>query len=235
MGAAQSTSHAETINEVVAAAIVENVMGCSAGIEQDQILNLSGNVIGNRFEQSATVNVNCLQDLKNTTELQTKIANKIKQKAEADLIPLAGTSATVITRIKNHVATRLNIANIVKCAASVKQRQIITVEPGSNVVKNVFVQNANSTVNCIQKALNNMKFANGLVSETESAATTKFSTTAAIIIIVLFITIIIVGFLVLYIIKEVKTPSTPGGGGGGGGGGLNPQMMQQAMQMMPHK
>lgn len=205
MGAAQSTSHAETINEVVAAAVVENVMGCSAGIEQDQILNLSGNVIGNRFEQSATVNVKCLQDLKNTTELQTKIANKIKQKAEADLIPLAGTSATVISRIKTHVATKLNIANIVKCAASVKQRQIITIEPGSNVVKNVFVQNANSTVNCIQKVLNDTKFSNDIVSETDNAATTKFSTAAAIIIIVLFITIIIIGLIVFYIFKKMTT------------------------------
>jgi len=204
MGVSSSKSAIDVINEAVANVIVKSLLACSGKVVQQQSIRLSGNVSDTTIKQTAVVEIRCLQNLQLTADLQTKIANAIKQASEAESIPLSGTYAESLSAIKNYVGTNLNISNIANCSASVNNRQEVIVDPGSNIKRVSLVQNANVVANCMQKALNNLKFAQGLVSTVENKSATRGSPVVAIVVILVVIILICGGGVFAYFYVENK-------------------------------
>ena len=204
MGVSSSKSAVDVINEAVAEAIVKSLLACSGKVVQQQSIRLSGNVSDTTIKQTAVVEISCLQNLQLTADLQTKIANAIKQASEAESIPLSGTYAESLSAIKNYVGTNLNISNIANCSASVNNRQEVIVDPGSKIKRVSLVQNANVVANCMQKALNNLKFAQGLVSTVENKSATRGSPVVAIVVILIVIILICGAGVFAYFYLENK-------------------------------
>ena len=213
MGVSSSKSAVDVINEAVANAIVKSLLACSGKVVQQQSIRLSGNVSDTRIKQSAVVEISCLQNLQLTADLQSKIANAIKQASEAESIPLSGTYAESLSKIKNYVGTNLNISNIANCSASVNNRQEVIVDPGSKIKRVSLVQTANVVANCMQKALNNLKFAQGLVSTVENKSATRGSPVVAIVVILVVIILICGGgvFAYFYLENEKDNKNRPPG------------------------
>lgn len=170
MGASQTKNAVDVVNEAIITCTIRNVSDCSARLEQSQQVHFSGTGWFNRVEQSATINVSCLQQLRMTNELSTQMAQQIQQDAAAQAIALmpSYSGSENETRLKNHIETHVSTTTIQQCAASATQRQIVTFEGFQ--FGNAAIQTLDIFSKCMQDALNANNIAQSIVQDVSQTA-----------------------------------------------------------------
>lgn len=171
MGASQSKTSVDIVNTSIIDCITNNINSCSSQLTQNQQVSFSGFGLFNSVFQSASLNVQCLQNITMTTDLSTKIAQQIQQDAEASAVALlpsySGSSNT--TNISNYIQTKLTTNIIQTCAASALQNQQVSfsgVQIGSAAT-----QTLDLFSKCMQTALNNSNISQGLVQDVTQKTT----------------------------------------------------------------
>lgn len=175
MGASQSTSSVDIVNNSIITAITNNVNNCSASSTQTQTVQLGGIGIGNSISQSASLNISCLQKVTMTTQLSTQIAQQIQQDATASAVALlpsySGSSNT--TKLANYIQTKVTTNIIQNCATSALQNQNIATS-GIQIGDSVN-QTLNLFSSCLQNALNNNNISQGVVANIAQTSTATTS------------------------------------------------------------
>src|SRR6185437_7767550 len=79
MGVSQSKTSVDVVNQSIITAITNNVNSCSSSLNQNQQVSLSGVGIFNWFSQSASLNVQCLQQATMTNDLSMQSPSKFSK------------------------------------------------------------------------------------------------------------------------------------------------------------
>ena len=141
MGASLSTNVANTISEDVAKVIKETQSSCMTFSEQKQDISVGAggtiNFQGGRLEQSASVDMNCISKLSDSSELESNLKKEIAGETSSKIDGLAfGVSmATNVSNSVDNIVKDINIKQISKQVASNLQTQSIS--GGDKAVINV--------------------------------------------------------------------------------------------------
>lgn len=135
MGGTTSKARSEIISNLAISAVQETVQNCVTNATQQQIIDVGyvgGNVdiSGSTFKQAMSVDLSCVMNSKNSSEISAAIANVIVQNANAEseglLVPPGGTEAEVITDLENNLSVALRQSDIQNSISNVSSEQRIT-------------------------------------------------------------------------------------------------------------
>ena len=226
MGGQYSTIKLETndIIDIISKSVINTSNNCSSSIIQKQSIDLkkTGDVeiSGIDFNQSSTLNITCLQDLKKDIDTSTIVAqdiiSQIDSKISGQNIGLQVSNSEEIKNIAVKLATELNYTSIANCIVDVAQLQEIKVEEGKNIkiTNNSFEQTIEMLKNCIQRDETTIKNITELQQTIETFA--KSSTEGALN--TTTIIFIVIGlFFILLIILVIKKMITGTGGNSSNG------------------
>ncbi|HXT82918.1 MAG TPA: hypothetical protein VN704_00975 [Verrucomicrobiae bacterium] len=212
MGVSQSKTSVDVVNQSIITAITNNVNSCSSSLNQNQQVSLSGVGIFNWFSQSASLNVQCLQQATMTNDLSMQIAQQIQQDAQAQAVALlpSYSGSQNVTNLANKITTSVTTNIIQQCAAGALQNQQISTSGFQ--VGNQVTQTLNLFSSCMQKALNNNNIAQGIVQNVSQTASSTTSNPLDFLgNMFSYVVIGIIGFIILIIILAYLFL---GGGGG---------------------
>ena len=206
MGASQSTTSVNVVNQSIIDAVIQNVNNCSATSTQSQQVTFSGLGLFSSASQTATLNLQCLQNVKVNNDLITSMAQKIIQDAQSQAVALmpsySGSNAQ--TSLSNYLQTKITNSTIQNCANNAVQTQNITftgVQIGSSSSQTLSLFSE-----CMQKALNNNQVAQNIVQDTSQTVSSKtsnpldflsqYAAYVVIGIIAFIILIIVIGYMI---------------------------------------
>jgi len=211
MGGQVSTAKvtSETVNHLVASAVIKNNAVCSASTTQSQGIKL-GTVGGNftlsgaTFDAESKVNLSCLQESANNASLANEISNQIMQQAAAKNTGQNIGAQVSLTdeqsKLVNDISQSIDIQNVKSCLANSNQNQVISAEnvQGNVTLTDIQFKAATDLVsNCIQKDANTSALVNKLANSLSQTATASnagflnFDSSNLIIIVVIIIALII--------------------------------------------
>lgn len=116
MGATESKTLTEVMNEVAVDVVQRTVQNCTTTATQDQLLQVdyvNGNVdiSDSTFTQGMSVDMSCMLSDQKTSEIANELATKVVQFAESEsrglLVPPGGTEASAVSDIANDIKTSL--------------------------------------------------------------------------------------------------------------------------------
>jgi hypothetical protein len=173
MGAAQTTTKADIINQAITNVILETAQNCQQAINATQIINSSGvNLFGNT---SATINFSaaCLSNVNMDANLTNSITAAIQQTAQQSNIAMlpsySGNNSDLM--IKNLIATNLTNSVIQNCASSLNAMQQVN-QSGLNIgATNKTTQNI--VTSCIMNGVSSTGIANTLLGSSASSTVQK--------------------------------------------------------------
>lgn len=173
MGASQSSTSVDVVNDSIITAIVNNVNNCQGNLTQNQQVDFSGFGLFNSVKQTATLNLQCLQNITMNNQLSMQIAQQIQQEAESQAVALmpsySGSSNTV--KLANYIQTKVATETIQNCATSAIQSQQVSfsgIQIGAAAT-----QTLNLFSKCMQSVLNNNNVSQGVVQDITQKATSK--------------------------------------------------------------
>lgn len=136
----KSENIARLVNEAVTSVLVSNSTNCTQSINTSQIIEFKNitikcpKVMISNINQNSNVapNLTCIQNSVNTADITNKVANEIKQKAEAAVKGLAlGVSSNDsrnLSDITTRIATNINMTNLTNCAQKTLQEQAFSID-----------------------------------------------------------------------------------------------------------
>ncbi len=201
MGATESKTAVDIVNESITDAIIETASSSTSGIKGKQTVAITGWSFGTKYSQVAQLSIQSLQDVRVDNNLVAKMEEKIRQNAAANGILLSGTVASSSTNLQNILKTKVTTSTIQNAVASIDLEQLTLVEGvaiGGSVeqLANLFSEN-------MQTALNNNQVAQSIVADvdqkSEATTTTGWGDWAIYLIIAIAVIIlaIIIGTIVL--------------------------------------
>jgi hypothetical protein len=134
MGATESKSTSEVMNEYAVDVVQRTIQNCTTTATQTQIMEVGyvgGDVdlSSSTFTQGASINMTCALSDQKTSEIANKLANDVVQFAESKskglLVPPGGTEAEIINNITNDIKTSLTQESVQNSAADTAQYQKI--------------------------------------------------------------------------------------------------------------
>lgn len=201
MGASQTKNAVDVVNEAIITCVIRNVSNCSTHLAQTQTVRFSGTGWFNRVEQSATLNVSCLQQIKMTNELSTQMAQQIQQDAAAQAIALmpSYSGSQNQTRLKNHIETHVSTSTIQECAVGAIQNQTVIFEGFQ--FGNEAIQTLDIFSKCMQEALNMNQVSQSIVQDvTQKAESTIENPFSFLADMWMYIVLGFIGFIVLLVV-----------------------------------
>lgn len=171
MGASQSKTAVDVVNDSIISVVINNVNSCSSSLTQTQQVSFGGFGLFTSASQSATLNVQCLQNINMTNQLSTQIAQQIQQDAVAQSIALlpSYSGSTNTTNLANYIQSKVTTNTIQQCAASAVQSQQVAfngIQIGSAATQTLSLFSK-----CMQTVLNNNNVSQGLVQDVTQTAT----------------------------------------------------------------
>lgn len=221
MGASQSKSTVDIINEAIINATISAANNCNASVNQTQIVEHTGFGLFSGAKQTLNTSVSCLQKVVVDNDLITKMANDIQQQASASaklLLP-GYSSSDANTKIRNRLQTLITTQFVQNCASSAVQFQYAKF--GGVQIGVVDTQTATVFQQCMMDALNKNQVAqqvgNGVYNMTESSLSTNpiadiFSSLgwALLLPVIIIIVIIIVAILLIKLAGTGGSSGSPG-------------------------
>lgn len=215
MGASQSKTSVDIVNNSIINVITNNANNCTANSTQTQQVSLGGFGFLTNVTQSATLNVSCLQKITMTTDLSTQIAQQIQQDAAAQSIALlpsySGSNSTA--KLANYIQTNVTTNIIQNCATGAIQSQQVAVS-GIQIGASA-TQTLNLFTKCMQTALNNNNVAQGIVQNTNQTASSTVTNPLDFLsgifssAVLGFIAVIILVIIVVYMMFGGSNPPPP--------------------------
>lgn len=136
----KSENISRLVNEAVTSVLMSNSTNCTQSINTSQIIEFKNITIKcpkvtiSNINQNSNVapNLTCIQNSVNTADITNKVANEIKQKAEAAVKGLAlgisSNDSRNLSDIANRIATNINMTNLTNCAQKTMQEQAFSID-----------------------------------------------------------------------------------------------------------
>lgn len=149
MGGSNSKSTASNFNQVVTQAVSRNIQKCVATAVQNQNINIKagvGDITLRNIDMSQTsvINMSCLQQTLNNSDVQNSIVNDVLQNTSTDTYAMLDaltasntSSSSTISNITRNMFTSENISSTIN---EINQQQSINLETS---VGNVVLENIN--------------------------------------------------------------------------------------------
>lgn len=219
MGASQSNTSVDVVNKSIIDTVISNVNNCSILTTQSQQVDFSGVGLFTKVNQSASLNVQCLQNVQITNELLTSMAQKIVQDAQAQAVALmpSYSGSDAVTNLRNLLETKITTSTVQNCAAGVLQRQQVSFS--GLQIGSAASQTLDLFSKCMQTVLNNNKVSQSIVQDTDQRARSVTSnpldflgnmySSIAVMIIGIIILIIVIGLIYSKLSSSPSESVTP--------------------------
>lgn len=161
MGHSTSKNMVTDINNQLNSVLLSNTQSCTNSLSQAQILDLqvnNGNITlsGDTWNQSVSVNAQCLQSLVSSTTLTNDMNTQVQQTAQATntSLSLTGTNASNVTNAIQQLGNAIVSAYSAQCANITNQSQVLQLSDGNGnivIVDTNFNQTQTGFVSCVQQ------------------------------------------------------------------------------------
>lgn len=172
MGTNVSKTSVDIINETVINTILSVSQECNNYINSNQKLVVGGTNLFGKYTQSVKLNSTCIQNVKLSADLFSKMANDIKHQAEQSGIALLPSINADVndTIIKNLLKINITNSFLQKCATTLDNNQDLAIEPGFNLFTRAS-QDVEAVTKCMSDTLNQNNFAQSMIVNTDQKVT----------------------------------------------------------------
>lgn len=178
MGGTTSTATTRVATKAITDIMVQNIMKCSTSATMTQTFSVSGsyNVVENvKQVQYLKLSSTCAQDAQNMQDLQTQIANKIKELADAQgsgvLSAVGASHSRTNIDIQNEIKNSVNQQTVAEIVNSSNATQELIIRGDHNIVKNFSQeQTADIVFTNAQKVVNKIKSVQDIDNKADSEA-----------------------------------------------------------------
>jgi hypothetical protein len=184
MGKTTSKVTQEATNEAVTNFTMNLAKECSAGASNTIIFkadHVKGNYImsGNKIDQTASVNLQCVQDSMSSAEIESKFKTMMIQDSETEGSPfsfLQSTSSEQNLKLTNKITSNLSMSDIQTCAAAASntfKKEAKVVDGDFIVENNTISQAAEAIADCKQISDMSAKLTTNINNEIDQKNKTK--------------------------------------------------------------
>jgi hypothetical protein len=165
MGAASSTTSLSIVNSSIINAVIDQAQECNSAVASNQVINISGKVIGSTISADASVSLSCIQQVTINDSIIATMANNIQQQAAANNISLLPgfSNASDNTSLKNYLTANVTNDTIQKACAQASANQLLNVASTGVVVDSTISTTASNFTTSMQTVLNSTNVAQGIV------------------------------------------------------------------------
>lgn len=204
--ASRSITDSKSLIESIGNTIIKSSISCSLNFLQRQNISLgkvegSLDISGVSQNINSNINISCLQDSTNNSQILSDIEQELKQKAASATsgqnIGYQESNSNVISESITKVINNINLENIKNCSSNILQSQNISVETvlGDVRIREVNQSIASSVVQeCLQRDTNLVLAVNELstaIKQESQTSVAGFLTAGSLIAIVVIILVLL--------------------------------------------